>query len=276
MRRWLVALVALGALVGGSFAGPSGAAGADTMHRAAVIVEADGLLRRIVVEFPEESISGIELLRRAGAEPVVYSYSGIGGAVCRLFGVGRDAGPECLGGTNGDARYWAYFRAPSGTSSFRYAAVGGGSTSVRDGDVEGWRYGTGAAPAYASIDTILGITPLPTTPPPTAVTDAAAGGSTPGSPGPAPIPGALGTAPDGGPTGAPAPGDPVTDGTTDAADGPGTGPVLTARPAVARRAAPEQGSSPGPQSLIILALGLGGIGGWILWARRSRRAAGAR
>jgi hypothetical protein len=276
LRRWFGALVALGALVGGPFAGPTGSAGADPMHRAAVIVEADGLARRIVVEFPEESISGIELLRRAGAEPVVYSYSGIGGAVCRLFGVGRDAGPECLGGTNGDARYWAYFRAPSGASSFRYAALGGGSTSVRDGDVEGWRYGTGAAPGYASIDSILGITPPPTTPPPTAIADAVTGGGVPGSPGTAASPDAFGVAPDAAPPGGPGPDDPVTDGTTDAAGGPGTGPVLTARPAVARRAAPERGSSRGPQSLVILALGLGGLGGWIAWARRSRRAAGAR
>ena len=154
----VAALVASGALVSVA----SGEARAAGLHRAAVIVEGDGQTHRVVVEFPEESITGVELLRRAGADPVVYAYSGIGGAVCRLYGVGRDAGPDCLGGTGGDARYWAYFRAPAGTTTFRYAAVGGGASTVRDGDVEGWRYGTGAAPTYASIDTILGVAPPPT------------------------------------------------------------------------------------------------------------------
>jgi hypothetical protein len=55
-----------------------------------------------------------------------------------------------------------------------------------------------------------------------------------------------------------------------------TGPVLTARPAVARRAAPIERSSRGPASLVILALGLGGLGAAFVWVRRSRGAAGAR
>lgn len=273
MRRRLTTFLALGAVVVGALVGAPGGADADTMHRAAVIVEGDGQVRRIVVEFPEESITGLELLRRAGAEPVVYSYSGIGGAVCRLFGVGRDAGPDCLGGTNGDARYWAYFRATAGATAFRYAAVGGGAATVRDGDVEGWRFGTGAAPAYASIDTILGITPPPTAPPtatgdstPAPVPDAPDGASVPG---PAPdVPGVAGAAP--------APGDPGATGSTGESGGVVTGPALSARPAVARRAAPDRDDPGGPRSLVFLALGLGGIGGWILWTRRSRREAGTR
>ena len=278
MRRGPAGLAALGAIVGlivaGSVGGP-GSARADTMHRAAVIVEGDGQVRRIVVEFPEDSITGIELLRRAGADPVVYAYSGIGGAVCRLFGVGRDAGPDCLGGTNGDARYWAYFRASAGSSTFRYAAVGGGSTSVRDGDVEGWRYGTGASPTYASIDSILGISPPPTAPPPTVVGGAASGSTPPPpAPGGASVPGAVPGTP--GVTGI---GEPVDDPSAAPTGEPGglvTGPALSARPAVARRAASDRSDSGGPQSLVILAVGLGGIVGWILWTRRTRRAAGTR
>jgi hypothetical protein len=133
----------------------AGAAPAVLNH-AAITVETGADTRRVVIEFSEDSITGIEALRRAGAEPVVYSYSGVGGAVCRLFGVGRDSGADCLGGTGGDARYWAYFRSASGTSSFKYSNVGAGSTTVRDGDVEGWRFGTGAAPAYVSLTSLLG------------------------------------------------------------------------------------------------------------------------
>ena len=273
LRNRLASLLALGAIAVVPLVGSAQVARAAGTHRAAVIVEGDGQTHRVVVEFTEDSISGIELLRRAGADPIVYSYSGIGGAVCRLYGVGRDAGPACLGGTGGDARYWAYFRAPAGTSTFKYAAVGGGSTSVRDGDVEGWRFGTGAAPTYASIDTILGIAPPPTTPPSTvavvpkdgAATVAGSPGAVPGNPGPgatAPTPTSAPTATPTGATGEPG-------GLVDA-------PPLAATPAAARRSAPSGGSSRGPQSLVILALGLGGIAGGIVWARRSRRAAGAR
>lgn len=274
LRRRLASLVALGALCVAPLVGTTGVARAVGVHRAAVIVEGEGQTRRIVVEFTEDSISGIELLRRAGADPVVYAYSGIGGAVCRLYGVGRDSGPDCLGGTSGDARYWAYFRAPAGTSTFKYAVVGAGSTSVRDGDVEGWRYGTGAAPTYASIDTVLGIAPPPTTPPPTAATTASEGTTASPAPGAGSVPGNPGADASGVPeVDAPAV---VPTGPTGEPGGLVTGPALVARPAVARRAAPSDGDARGPQSLLILALGLGGIGGWILWARRSRRAAGAR
>jgi hypothetical protein len=277
LRSRFGSLVALVALAAAPLVGTAGVARAAGVHRAAVIVEGDGQTHRIVVEFTEDSISGIELLRRAGADPVVYAYSGIGGAVCRLYGVGRDAGPDCLGGTNGDARYWAYFRAPAGSTSFKYAVVGGGSTSVHDGDVEGWRYGTGAAPTYASIDTILGIAPPPATPPPTAVTTASDGTTAApagGGAGPGAVPGAPGPAGTGAP-GVTAP-SAVPTGATGEPGGLVTGPALVARPAAARRAARSGHDARGPGSLVILALGLGGIGGWIVWARRSRRAAGAR
>ena len=94
-------------------ASPSTAVG-GAPHRAAVIVDTGATVHKVVITFTEDSISGIEALQKAGANPVVYSM-GPGGAVCRIFGVGRDAGPNCLGGQDGDNRYWAYFRAPAGT-----------------------------------------------------------------------------------------------------------------------------------------------------------------
>ncbi|MEP6622850.1 MAG: hypothetical protein ABJC79_00255, partial [Acidimicrobiia bacterium] len=104
-----------------------------------------------VVTFDADSITGMQALALAGADPVVYSYAGQGGAVCRLFGAGRDAGPNCLGGGDGDNRYWAYFRAAGGTSTFTYSRTGAGSTAVLDGDVEGWKFGTGAMPAWSAV-----------------------------------------------------------------------------------------------------------------------------
>jgi hypothetical protein len=159
---------------------------AASPHRAAVIVDTGSTVKRVVVTFGEDSITGLDLLQRAGTNPVVYQFGGQGGAVCRLLGVGRDAGPSCLGGADGDARYWAYVRAPAGTSAFKYSSAGAGSTRVHDGDVEGWRFGTGAAPQYVSLASLVPPPPPPATqPPPTSppATAAPTGGVAPGAPG---------------------------------------------------------------------------------------------
>jgi hypothetical protein len=158
--RWSArAALAIAVVVG--VAGLADGAVAADPHRAAVIVETGGDTHRVVITFTEDSITGIEALQRAGADPVVYAFGGQGGAVCRLYGVGRDAGPNCLGGQDGDARYWAYFRAPAGTSNFTYSPIGAGAARVRDGDVEGWRFGTGQAPQHMTVDALAPAPPPP-------------------------------------------------------------------------------------------------------------------
>jgi hypothetical protein len=158
----LVAVSASGMLTS---LGASGAGAAGT-HRALVIVDTGTTTYQRVITFDSDSITGIQALDLAGANPVVYTFSGQGGAVCRLFGVGRDAGPNCLGGADGDNRYWAYFRAPNGTSSFTYSRAGAGSTQVHDGDVEGWKFGTGQAPAWSPLPAPPTTTTAPPPPPP--------------------------------------------------------------------------------------------------------------
>ena len=180
-------LLGLFATAAGVGASPSTAAAASP-HRAAVIVDTGATVHKVVITFTEDSITGIEALQSAGANPVVYSM-GPGGAVCRIFGVGRDAGPNCLGGQDGDNRYWAYFRAPAGTSSFTYSRVGAGTARVHDGDVEGWKFGTGTAPAFVSL---ASLTPPPPPPPPTTPTTKPAGTVTPGGSTPGAAPGAAG------------------------------------------------------------------------------------
>ncbi len=92
------------------------------------------------------SISGVDALELAkaqipGLSPVYDIYTGQGRAVCRLRGVGNDP-PDCLGKT---VEYWGYFR------NGRYSSAGAGAVTVRDGDVEGWRWGTsGATPRRAT------------------------------------------------------------------------------------------------------------------------------
>lgn len=276
-RLGVALAVAFGAM---SFATPV-AFSAPSVHRAAVIVETGSGTNRVVIEFTEDSITGIEALRRAGAEPVLYSYSGLGGAVCRLFGVGRDSGADCLGGTGGDARYWAYFRSAAGTSSFKYSSVGAGSTTVRDGDVEGWRFGTGAAPAYVSLASLLGgeTTTSTTTTSIVTPTSIPAAGTQPNSP----VAGMSAGTPVAGSVGA-------GNGSTNASgivEGP-SGAVdnssesyprersISGVPAVAVLEVPAAGGGQGPGSLILLAIGLSGLVGCTIWARKTRARASSR
>ena len=49
----------------------------------------------VVITFSEDSITGIEALQRAARDPAVYSW-GRAARCCGVFGVGRDAGPNCL------------------------------------------------------------------------------------------------------------------------------------------------------------------------------------
>jgi len=148
-------LVAALALTGSLAAPGGGVGGAAPLRTAAVIVETGAATYRTVIRFATESISGVEALQLAGADPVTYGFGTQGIAVCALYGVGRPSGPGCLGGADGDPRYWAYFRSVAGTDRFTYSSVGAGATRVRDGDVEGWRWGTGQAPTHVPLSRLV-------------------------------------------------------------------------------------------------------------------------
>ncbi|MGZ4676219.1 MAG: hypothetical protein ACXVJ7_00615 [Acidimicrobiia bacterium] len=272
----LLVLVASVALALGSF-GAAVPAAASGSARALVIVDTGTTTYSRVVTF-DGSISGIQALQLAGADPVVYTFTGQGGAVCKLFGVGRDAGPNCLGGADGNPDYWAYFRAPNGTSSFTYARGGAGSVQVHDGDVEGWRWGTGAAPAWSGL------------PPTTTTTSGASPPSAGGSAGSAPI---AGTRPgSAAPGAAPADPDALAKWVLAVAAQSSTTTTTTVAPTGGDRAAEVRGartdrstrrvaSGPGPQgsdgggngagSLAIFAVVLVGLLGGGLFLRRARR-----
>lgn len=169
----------LAVLVAAAHGAPSPATAAPVNHATVVVDTGQGVITR-TIEFTSSSVTGLQALDLAGADPVVWSYSGQGGAVCRLFGVGRDAGPGCLGGEGGDARYWAYYQATNGATKFGYSPVGAGSTSVRDGDVEGWRFGLGGAPPFPAAtppSSAVPVTDPPASAPPgPAVTAGGSGG----------------------------------------------------------------------------------------------------
>jgi len=278
--RLVALVVGLGALATTGLAVSTSAVAAPE-HRALVIVDTGGGVTQRVVTFSEDSISGLAALQRAGADPVVYQYAGQGGAVCRLFGVGRDAGPGCLGGGDGDPRYWAYWRAPAGSSTYTYSRVGAGATTVHDGDVEGWTFSTGSAPPpYAPVP------PPATSPPPPATLPPPRGGVAPGvagaaSGGAAGAPGTAGATPGSGGTAAPA-GTPPTTVTTAPPALPGAGgPAAASARARARAtdaprtrsaaAVHDAGSGGPPWSLVGFGVLLAAIVGAILLVRRARR-----
>jgi hypothetical protein len=137
------------------------------------------------------AISGLDALQLAGADPVTYGFAGQGAAVCQLYGVGNPADSSCLVGSGG--QYWAYYRAAPGAGGWTYSRAGASTTTVTDGSVEGWRYGTGGAPGFVSFCAVVGCAPPPTAPPPVTqapppVTDApvATAPATAGSASPAP------------------------------------------------------------------------------------------
>ena len=201
-------------MVGSAFSAP--APEAQTMNRVGIVVDTGSGPVSRCVSFAEDSISGIEALSRAGLAPVVEGYSGVGGAVCGLNGVGCPADSSCL--TCQAPNYWAYYRADDGAGGFAYSSVGAGAIAVTDGDVEGWRWGTGAAPAYRSFSSICPLAPPPTT---TTTTTPRPGGGTGNGNGGRPDSGAG--APAGTPTEGTAPGATTTVvGTTTTAVGEGS------------------------------------------------------
>jgi hypothetical protein len=123
LRVAAVLVLALGALA--TCAPVARAAG--TNH-ALVVVEANGSVVQRVVTFGSDSISGLTALQQAGFAPVVRGFGGMGGAVCAIDmpttgqTVGCPADNTCL--TCAGSSFWAYFEAPSGTSSFRQSRAG--------------------------------------------------------------------------------------------------------------------------------------------------------
>ncbi|MDQ3877727.1 MAG: hypothetical protein M3290_05175 [Actinomycetota bacterium] len=116
-------------------AGPACASG----PHAGLVVYTGSRVLRYCVALPAASVSGAKLIELAGDQyGLDYHFGSGGGAVCRLAGVGPD-GDDCFADY---PHYWGYWR---GTSSggWTWSSTGAASTSVSDGDVDGWAWGTG-------------------------------------------------------------------------------------------------------------------------------------
>lgn len=305
LARWLLACMALCAWLG---LAPWVAPAYAGVSQAVVIVDTGSEVRRVAVSFAGESISGLEALSLAGANPETIGFGGTGSAVCKLFGVGHPVSPQTCLGTPSDQRYWAYFRAPAGSSSFRYWGVGAGATRVANGDVEGWRFGQGEAPPYSSFCEVAGCGGG------SSVSSASGSGGSGGASGSgggssgSNSAGSAGSNVDGGSSGANGSGGGEGGGSSGGGQAPGgsgpTGAEGDATGAGAQVAAPgqvtdtrhaansgyEQGAKgpaqgadwseagsrrrPFPYSLAALAVVLGGLGVGIIFARKKRSAIG--
>lgn len=215
VRRLLVALALLVGAVGMSIpAAPPAAADSAT---AVVVVDTGASVITRTISF-SGSISGIDALQLAGANPQLKDYGGpLGLAVCKLFGVG-DEFDQCPGG-------WNYYRSPGGAAAWGFSARGASNTTVHDGDVEGWKYGSGRPGGSPDFCDYVACAPPPTVAPAPAPT--ASPGDTGGT---AATPG-RGSTTSGGTLGAATTGDGATSADGSAATaGPST-PTETSTPA---------------------------------------------
>lgn len=150
-RRWfMVAAAAAVALLGG-------AAVASADGEAGLVIQEGNEVTTYCIAFTGDGITGEELLKRAGL--TVEQFGGGGGrAVCAIGGTGcPDASSfsscfcECKGG--GSCVYWAFFTREYG-KAWVYSSLAFNLLKADDGDVHGWKWGTGgpsSAPAPADI-----------------------------------------------------------------------------------------------------------------------------
>ena len=118
------------------------AACAGEAPRAVLVVDTGETALNFCVTLPGDSVSGIELVKLASKQHGLSYKLGFGGAaVCHLAGVGP-TGNDCF---EQDPDFWGYWRG-DGSGGWTWGSTGAGSTSVTDGSVEGWAWGSGTGP----------------------------------------------------------------------------------------------------------------------------------
>jgi hypothetical protein len=170
---WVPASLVLVAIALGSFVfSSSREAGAQTPNRAAVTVSfGEGQILNYCIEFTEDEISGIDLLRRTGLSLVTMG-GGMGAGVCKVNDTGCNDPNNCFCQcSGGNCSYWAYYELDAG--QWKYAAQGASLRKVHNGDVDGWAWGAGSAgggaqPPLIAFDQVCAPPASPTPLPPTA------------------------------------------------------------------------------------------------------------
>ncbi len=141
LALWGLVVLLIGAIVG-----VGATSGQEPNHASLVVVYPDGRVETLCVQFDEETISGVELLRRSGLSVVFAGSGGFGEGVCRIGETGcSDPGNCFCQCSGGDCAYWSYF-ALNNDGELRYQNTGASQRTLRDGDVDVWVWGSGRAP----------------------------------------------------------------------------------------------------------------------------------
>ena len=166
LALWGLVISLVGVLVG------VGTTTGEEPNRAGLVVAfADGHTEVRCVEFAEEEISGVELLRRSGLTFVFSGSGAFGEAVCRIGDTGCNDPGACFCQCRGaECAFWAYFALES--DRWRFQAVGASQRRLRNGDTDGWVWGSGSAPpgAVTFEEVCPHIAPIQATSPPVAAT----------------------------------------------------------------------------------------------------------
>jgi len=146
---WLAGLYLLGAI----WVAPGAEAAQVPVHAAGLVIDyGDGRVSYAWVPFPEESITGIELLKRSGLSLVSVPFGGLGEGICSIEGTGCDVG-ECRSRLcqSGDREspFWQYVRQDE-PGRWKTIALGASQSTVRDGDIDGWAW-IGTSPTLPAI-----------------------------------------------------------------------------------------------------------------------------
>jgi hypothetical protein len=133
---------------------PTAVSAQDAAHRAGLVVRfGDGSVTTRCVSFDEPSLTGVELLTRAGFAIRVDANSSIGAGVCKINSQGCDAGKSCFCQCEGSTcAYWQYFHLQNG--AWKYSSLGAGVYQLSDGAVEGWAWGNNVSPPVMTLDQI--------------------------------------------------------------------------------------------------------------------------
>ena len=108
-----------------------------------VVVHGDGTIVKKCVEFSAESITGAEALQRAGLEPVLSSYGGLGYGICAIDSEGCAAGEDCFCQCRkSPCSYWVYSHRQQ-DGAWTISGLGASSWTLRSGDIDGWVWGDG-------------------------------------------------------------------------------------------------------------------------------------
>lgn len=145
-RTFSIVLWGLVVLVIAALVAPDETVG-QAPHRAALIIDfgGEGNVSTACVSFPEDEISGADLLRRSGMSVVFSGFGGLGSGVCQIDGEGCDNPGNCFCECTGaNCRYWSYWVLENG--AWRYQHVGASARDVVNGEVHAWIWNNGRTP----------------------------------------------------------------------------------------------------------------------------------